>query len=174
MSSLAISRRYARALFELSTEGVDIAAGLSTLAEAAAVKDVQEFLDLPNLPAEQKVKALKKIAGTSSKELDRLVTMLCERGKASLLPEINEIFAEMVRESEASVVATVVVAAKPDAATKKKIEAAVSGLAGKKKVQLEIVEDKQILGGMVVNIGDRQIDGSLRGKLEGLRKAIAA
>jgi F-type H+-transporting ATPase subunit delta len=174
MSSLAVSRRYARALFDLSQEGVEVAKGLASLAEAVAVKDVQEFLELPNLPAEQKVTALKKIAGTSSKELDRLVNMLCERGKASLLPEINEIFAEMVRDSEASVVATVVVAAKPDAETKKKIESAVSGLAGKKKVQLEIVEDKEILGGMVVNIGDRQIDGSLRGKLEGLRKAIAA
>ncbi len=174
MSSLAVSRRYARALFELSGEGVDVATGLAALAEAASVKDVQAFLELPNISAEQKVEVLRKIAGTSSKELDRLVTMLCERGKASLIPEINDIFAEMVRESEASVVATVVVAAKPDAATKKKIEAAVSGLAGKKKVQLEIVEDKQILGGMVVNIGDRQIDGSLRGRLEGLRKAVAA
>jgi F-type H+-transporting ATPase subunit delta len=103
-----------------------------------------------------------------------LVTLLCERGKASLLGEINDIFVELVRESEASVVATVIVATKPDEATKKKIEAAVSGIAGKKKVQLEIVEDKQILGGLIVNIGDRQIDGSLRGKLEGLRKAIAA
>jgi F-type H+-transporting ATPase subunit delta len=174
MSSLAISRRYARALFELSGEGVDVASGLSALAEAAAVEEVAAFLELPDLSAEQKLKVLKKIAGGSSKELDRLVTMLCERGKASLLPEINEIFEEMVRESEASVVATVVVATKPDAATKKKIETAVSGLAGKKKVALEIVEDKEILGGMVVNIGDRQIDGSLRGKLEGLRKAIAA
>lgn len=173
MSSLAVSRRYARALFELSSEGTDIASGLAVLAEAAALKDVQEFLDLPNLPAEKKVAVLKKAVGSISKELARLLTMLCERGKASLLPEINEIFVEMVREAEESVVATVVVATKPDAATLKKIEAAVAGIAGK-KVQLEIIKDKQILGGMIVNIGDRQIDGSLRGKLEGLRKAIAA
>ena len=174
MSSLAVSRRYARALFDLSQEGVEVAKGLASLAEVAAVKEVHTFLELPNVSAEKKVAALGKIVGSLSKELERLAVLLCERGKASLLPEINEIFAEMVRDSEASVVATVVVATKPDAETKKKIEAAVSGLAGKKRVQLEIVEDKEILGGMVVNIGDRQIDGSLRGKLEGLRKAIAA
>jgi F-type H+-transporting ATPase subunit delta len=173
MSSITVSRRYARALFELSQEGVDLTAGLSTLAEVASVKEVQDFLDLPSCTPEQKVKVLKKAVGPISDELVRLVSMLCERGKASLLPEINELFEEMVREAEESVVATVIVAVKPNAETKKKIEAAVADVAGK-KVQLDIVEDKELLGGMVVNIGDRQIDCSLRGKLEGLRKAIAA
>ncbi|MDT8376172.1 MAG: ATP synthase F1 subunit delta [Mariprofundaceae bacterium] len=173
MSAIAVSRRYATALFDLSREGVDLAAGLSTLAEVVSVKEVQDFLDLPNCSPEQKVKVLKKVTGPLSAELVRLVSLLCERGKASLLPEINELFEEMVRADEESVVATVVVAARPDAETKKKIQAAVAAVAGK-KVQLEIVEDRQLLGGMVVNIGDRQIDCSLRGKLEGLRKAIAA
>jgi len=173
MSSITVSRRYARALFDLSREGVDLSKGLSELAEVASVKDVQDFLELPDCTSEQKIKVLKKAVGTISSELTRLVLMLCERGKASLLPEINELFKEMVREAEESVVATVVVAAKPNAETKKKIEAAVADIAGK-RVQLDIVEDKQLLGGMIVNIGDRQIDCSLRGKLEGLRKAIAA
>ena len=173
MSSITVSRRYARALFELSQEGVDLAAGLSALAEVASVKEVQDFLELPDCTPEQKVKVLKKAVGSLSDELARLVAMLCERGKASLLPEINELFEEMAREAEERVVATVVVAVKPNAETRKKIEAAVADIAGK-KVELEIVEDKQLLGGMVVNIGDRQIDCSVRGKLEGLRKAIAA
>jgi len=173
MSSIAISRRYATALFDLSREGVDLSAGLSALAEVASLKEVQGFLDLPGATPEQKVKVLSKAVGSISDELARLVTLLCERGKASLLPEINELFEEMVRAAEESVVATVVVAVKPDAETKKKIHAAIADVAGK-KVQLDVVEDKELLGGMVVNIGDRQIDCSLRGKLEGLRKAIAA
>jgi len=173
MSSIAISRRYATALFDLSQEGVDLSAGLSALAEVTSVKEVQDFLDLPNVTPEQKVKVLSKAASSISDELARLVTLLCERGKASLLPEINELFEEMVRAAKESVVATVVVAVKPDAETKKKIHAAVADVAGK-KVQLDFVEDRELLGGMVVNIGDRQIDCSLRGKLEGLRKAIAA
>jgi len=173
MSSIAISRRYATALFDLSQEGVDLSSGLSALAEVASVKEVQDFLDLPNATPEQKVKVLSKAVGSISDELARLVTLLCERGKVSLLPEINELFEEMVRAAKESVVATVVVAVKPDAETKKKIHAAVADVAGK-KVQLDIVEDRELLGGMVVNIGDRQIDCSLRGKLEGLRKALAA
>jgi F-type H+-transporting ATPase subunit delta len=173
MSSIAVSRRYARALFELSQEGVDLTAELSVLAEVASVKEVHDFFELPDCTPEQKVTVLKKAIGPISDELARLVVMLCERGKASLLPEINELFEQMVREAEESVVATVIVAVKPNAETKKKIEAAVADVAGK-KVQLEIVEDKQLLGGMIVNIGDRQIDCSVRGKLEGLRKAIAA
>ncbi|MDX8403327.1 MAG: F0F1 ATP synthase subunit delta [Mariprofundaceae bacterium] len=173
MSSITVSRRYARALFELSQEGLGISKSLSELAEVASVKEVQDFLDLPDFTPEQKVKVLKKAVGSLSDELARLVTMLCERGKACLLAEINGLFEQMVREAEERVIATVVVAVKPNAETRKKIEAAVADVAGK-KVELEIVEDKQLLGGMVVNIGDRQIDCSVRGKLEGLRKAIAA
>ncbi len=173
MSTITVSRRYARALFELSQEGIDLATGLSALAEVTSVKEVQDFLELPDCTSEQKVKVLKKAIGSLSDELVRLVAMLCERGKASLLPEINELFEEMAREAEERVTATVVVAVKPSAETRKKIEAAVAGIAGK-KVELEIIEDKQLLGGMIVNIGDRQIDCSVRGKLEGLRKAIAA
>lgn len=174
MSSLAISRRYARALFELRAEGTDVSSGLEALAAVAAVPVMEEFLDNPQMPAENKVAAVDKaVGGKLSDELKRLVALLAGRGKASLLPEINAVFAEMVREAEDQVVATVTVAAKLDAESKKKVEAAVAKVAGK-KVQLNVVEDKQILGGMVVSIGDRQIDCSLRGKLEGLRKAIAA
>lgn len=173
MSAVAVSRRYARALFDLSREGIDLAAGLSALAEVVSVKEVQDFLDLPGCTPEQKVKVLKKAIGSLSDELARLVSLLCERGKTSLLPEINELFEEMVRADKESVVATVVVATKPDAESRKKIQATIADVAGK-KVQLEIVEDRQLLGGMVVNIGDRQIDCSLRGRLEGLRRAIAA
>lgn len=174
MSSLAVSRRYARALFDLRAEGADLSGTLASLAAVVAVPDMEAFLDIPYLPVESKVATLEKaVGGKLSDELKRLVALLAGRGKTSLLPEINAVFERMVQEAEDQVVATVTVAAPLDAASEKKVKAAVAKVAGK-KVQLDVVEDKQILGGMIVSIGDRQIDCSLRGKLEGLRKAIAA
>jgi len=41
-------------------------------------------------------------------------------------------------------------------------------------VRLNVSEDAAIIGGLVISIGDRQIDHSLRNRLEGMRRAIAA
>ena len=54
-----------------------------------------------------------------------------------------------------------------------KLSKALSDSTGK-KVRLSVSEDKSILGGMVVRIGDRKIDYSLRTKLAGLRRALAS
>jgi F-type H+-transporting ATPase subunit delta len=43
-----------------------------------------------------------------------------------------------------------------------------------KKVHLNYTTDKNILGGMVITIGDRKIDYSLRTKLNGLRRVLAS
>ncbi|MDX8395530.1 MAG: F0F1 ATP synthase subunit delta [Mariprofundaceae bacterium] len=173
MSTLTVSRRYARALFDLSQEGVDLAGGLATLAEVSVLPEVQEFLAQPQWPNEAKMAVLEKSSGKLSGELSRFIALLCERSKTSLLAEINELFEEMVREAQAKVDATVVVASKPSKAMSAKIESAVENAAGK-KVDLDIIVDEKILGGLVVKIGDRQIDCSVRGKLDGLRRALAA
>lgn len=173
MSTRSISRRYARALLELANEGVAVHQGLNKLAAVAGAGDAAIVLDDPQLPSKVKVKILDKAVGGLSKELSRLAEMLCERGKTALLPEIAEVFEEMLREAEAEVVADVVVADKLDTEARKKLADAISKSVGK-KVRLEISDDPNILGGMVVCIGDRQIDHSVRGKLDGLRRAIAA
>lgn len=171
MSSLTISRRYARALFQLSKDGLNIAGGLAALAEVSSLEDVRAFLAMPGVSAEKKATALEKAAGIDSPELGRLLVMLCERDKAELLPEINELFLDMVREDAAEVAATVTTAVPLSAALQKKISTALAEASGH-KVNLEAVADATILGGVVIKIGDRQIDRSVRGRLDGLRKAL--
>ncbi len=174
MSSLNVSRRYARALFELHQEGVKgLSDGLAKLAAVVAVAEVKAVLEAPQVPAGQKSAMLTKAAGSVSKELERLALLLCERNKAVLLPEISELFEAMVRDASETLKADVVVAAKLDAKAQEKLAAAVGKLLGR-KVSLDVSVDSNIVGGMVVNVGDRQIDHSVRGKLEGLRKALAA
>ncbi len=173
MSTRGIARRYARALFELESEGAKLSAGLKTLAEVARVKAVHDVLVDPQLPAEVQAAVLIKAAGKLPKELVRLVNMLCARGKGCLLPEIHELFEVMQREASAKVVAEVTAAVKLNTAVQDKLAKALAKALGK-KVELKVSQDAGILGGVIIRIGDRQIDYSLRGRLEGLRRAIAA
>ncbi len=173
MSTSQISRRYATALFELIQGGADLRGDLAKVAAVAAVDEVAAFLASPDAPAEAKRQVIVKAAGGVSAELDRLVGMLSERNKASLLPEINSFVEEMLQQAESEVEADIVVANAIDGALQKKLSSALGASTGK-KVRLNVSEDKSILGGMVVRIGDRKIDYSLRTKLSGLRRTLAS
>ncbi len=172
MSTRFISRRYARAIFELIQEGAKLEGGLKKLAAIAAEDEVAKVLASPALPAANKAAILTKAAGKLPKELKNLVDLLCQRGKAQLLPEIAELVDEMILQSQSEVVADVVTATKLSDAAKKKIAEALGKSIGR-DVRLEVREDKSLIGGLVVQVGDRQIDCSVRHRLEDLRRAIA-
>lgn len=173
MSTTAISRRYARALFEIQAEGVAVGESLRNAAAVAEVAEVAEVLDQPQIPVSAKVAILDKAAKGLGTEVTRLVTMLCERSKASLLPEINALFEEMVRLASSEIEAEVVAATAIDKATGDKIAAALSKAVGR-KVLIKASRDKKILGGLVVRLGDRQLDYSLRSRLDGLKRAMVS
>jgi F-type H+-transporting ATPase subunit delta len=168
-----VSRRYARALFELIQEGSSLRDDLAAVAAVASVDEMAEFLASPEYPAALKQGVLLKAAGKISQETTRLVTMLCERNKSELLPEIHLLVEEMIRQSESEVDADVVVATEISEALQQKLAVALEASTGK-KVRLNYTTDKDILGGMIISIGDRKIDYSLRTKLDGLRRVLAS
>jgi len=171
MSTLAISRRYAQALFELIQDGSSLGEGLSQLAEVASVDDVCKILVSPSIDAQAKVGILNKICTGLTTEHSGLLALLARRNKLQLLPEINAMVEQMIRDSESEISATVTSATKLTAKNQEEITAALSKQSGR-KVRLEAALDASLLGGVVVRIGDRQIDYSLRTRLESMRKAI--
>ena len=173
MRTQQISRRYARALFELEQDGAGNRAGLEKLAAVAGLDAVRAVLANPSYPAALKAKVLEKAAGKLPAELTRLVSMLCERGKAELLPEIGALFEEMLRAAESEVEAEVTTAVKLSEAQQKNL-AKVLGESAGRSVRLKVSEDTHLLGGLVVRIGDRLIDYSVRSRLEALKRAMAA
>jgi len=172
MSTLRISRRYARALFELIGEGAKLRPELEKLAAVAGDEAAADFLASPSVSVKDKQAVITKVAGKLPKELQVLVAMLAERNKLSLLPEIQAMVEEMVRQSESELVAEVTVATPLKSDVQAKIASALSASVGR-SVRLNVTEDASIIGGLVVQLGDRQIDYSLRTRLEGLKQAIA-
>lgn len=173
MSTSQISRRYARALFDLIQEGADLRGDLEKVAAVASADEVAELLASPEYPADLKKQVIVKAAGGISGEIESLVSMLTARNKESLLPEIQTLVESMLHQAESELEADVVVATSMDPALQDKLIAALTASTGK-KVRINVSEDKSILGGLVVRIGDRKIDYSLRTKLNGLRRELAS
>ncbi|MDQ6959148.1 MAG: ATP synthase F1 subunit delta [Mariprofundaceae bacterium] len=173
MSTRSVSRRYARALFELEQEGVPLREPLAAVASVVVVPEVVALLGKSGVPADLKATVITKSAHNKSKEIERLVTLLCERNKAELLPEISELVESMTRQAASEIEADVVSAVKLDAASKDRIAKALGKAVGR-KVKLNVSHDAGILGGLVVQIGDRQLDYSLRTRLQDLKRAMVS
>ncbi len=173
MSTAKISRRYASALYELIGEGSDLQADVANVAAVAANDEVAALLDSPTYPVSVKAQVILKAAGKVGGEVSRLVTMLAERGKACLLPEINDQLQALIHQAESRVDADVTVAVSINDATQTKLAKALAATTGK-EVTLSVHEDQSILGGLIVRIGDRKIDYSLRTRLDGMRRALAS
>jgi len=174
MSTAKISRRYAVALFELIGEGVDIRPALLEAAAFVSDTEAKAILESPAYPQAMKSAMLNKaVSGSGAKEVSRLVELLCERNKSVLLPEISALVDEMVAESQSSVDAEVTSAVKLTAAVQKSLAGSLTSAVGK-TVNIIANKDASILGGVVIRIGDRKIDCSVKGRLEGLKRAIVS
>jgi len=172
MSTLVISRRYAQALFELIEEGTDLREGLSQLAAAASVEEIRQVLVSPGIDASAKIAIINKVCVGLPRELGRLLVLLGNRNKLQLLSEIGAMVEQMVLDCQHEISVTVTSVNKLAAKTLTEISMALAGQSGR-KIRLETAQDASLLGGIVVRIGDRLIDYSLRSRLESMRRTIA-
>ncbi len=172
-AEVVVARRYARALYELITEGADhLAEPLQGLAEVTAVPEVRDVLAIGGLPSDVKVKIIREAAGKLPDELERLLSLLAERNKLALLPLIHEQVTEMIQSRAEAVDVELVIATRLPAAVRNKVVQALESVVGK-KLNVTTHQNKEIIGGFIVNIGDRRIDHSIRTRINGMRAALA-
>jgi len=172
MSTAKISRRYAVALFELTQEGMVLLPALkqaSDLAECAEAKDVLES----SIYSETvKCAIFDKVLNEAGRDdIMRLVSLLSLRGKIALLPEILAELELLISKSGSSMDAEVFSAVPLSASSLTALSKKLGKQVGK-KVTLVAHEDPCLLGGLVIRIGDRKIDYSVKSKLDGMKRAI--
>jgi F-type H+-transporting ATPase subunit delta len=175
--SLAIARRYARAVFELGRDSgtLDkIVAELGRFASAyESSAELREIDRLPNLGDKERrgiLEELGKKLGASDIAV-RTVAMLADRQRLELLPDMAWLLAEM-HDQHAGVVRVSVKSAKPLASDylarlTQKIESATG-----KKAIVESAVDPALIAGVVATVGDKVIDGSVRGRLDRLAASL--
>jgi len=172
-TEVGIARRYARALFELIDDGADhLQAPLLQLSEAADINEVAAVLAAVSVPASRKHKMLSTIVKALPAELERLLAMLANREKLTLLPAIGAQLTEMMQANADAIDVELIAAIRLTAAVRNKIVAALEPVIGR-KLNITTHQNKAIIGGFIVNIGDRRIDYSIRTRLNSMRAALA-
>jgi F-type H+-transporting ATPase subunit delta len=177
-SDVAIAaRRYAKAIFELGVETgqletlvQQIGAFSQCYAESA---DLEAVLDNPLVPEEQREAILAELAprlGLGELTLNA-IRLLASRHRLAAVPQIAQRLGVLSDENAGVVRATVTSAvALPDEyyrSLAQELEAALS-----RKVVIERKQDPTLIAGVVTQIGDNTIDGSVRGRLGELERRL--
>jgi F-type H+-transporting ATPase subunit delta len=171
------ARRYARALLDVALQQGDPEALRRELRETvallAAQKELRSALEHPALSAEVKRKVVGAVWGGrgGSPILLRLLGLLADRGRTSLLAAIEESFTALWNAHRGVVAAEAVAAVPLDEAQTRAVAEALRRATGK-DVELQARADRALLGGLLVKMAGRTYDGTVRGRLRALRQRL--
>ena len=176
MREPTIARNYAAALFELGERHAStdrFADLMGGLAGAMAVEPrIKVVLESPRVPKVTKEQILRDALTSLAPEVFlRFLAAVIKRGRQSLLPHIAEEYGALVDQKYNRIHAGVTLARTPDEALKSAVIAQLREATGK-DVVARFREDPAILGGIVLRIGDRIIDGSVRRRMMRLKRQL--
>lgn len=176
MRTNELARTYARVLFDLAalSDSVD-AADEGLRGVVAAVRgniDLREALSDTSIPAEKKRDVLRDIfGGDVSPEALAVVTLMVDRGLTDKLGELAREFTAIAETERGVVVAEVTTAVALTDALRASLNDKLSSALGRNVTLRESV-DETILGGIVIRVAGRVLDGSVTSQLRDLRQAL--
>lgn len=176
MSREAIVQTYAQTLLELADREERAAEYGQWLADMAELYEseprVRLFLDTPRVTTEEKRQVLRSVLGEEAPgPLVRFLEVLVAKGRHRLLPRLREAYRDLVDEKEGRLRAVVTLAAEPDEEFRADLERRMNR-AFQQDVAVQFRIDESIVGGVVVRVGDRLLDGSLRRRLRDLKRRL--
>jgi len=176
----AFVSRYANAFLDVVTSAkLDTAAIESQLADFLGTwqgsPELREFFVNPSIPTPQKVRILDKLNEKLKlqKELRNLLAVLIDNDRIGSVNEVAQAYRKVLQERLGIRQAEVVTARELSAAEQTSLLAEIGKMAGS-RIDASFRLDKSILGGTIVRIGSTVYDGSVRGRLDRLKEALAA
>ncbi|MFO7262413.1 MAG: ATP synthase F1 subunit delta [bacterium] len=176
MRETTVARSYAEALFELGrrhdqletyADALDVVTGLLETEPA-----IRTFLESPTVePAAKKGVLTDALGNRVPRPFLNFMLVVIDKGRQRLLPEIAREYHDLLDEHLGRLHVQVTLAREPDARMREEIKAALSTALGRTVVP-HFRADPRIIGGMVVRYGDRVLDGSLRSRLNALRRQL--
>jgi F-type H+-transporting ATPase subunit delta len=170
-----VARNYAEALFQLGERSGNADRYADLLdAVAAAVEQtprVEAVLMSPRIPKAEKARMLARALQDVPREFVLFLEALVKRGRQQLLREIATEYLDLLDQKHDRLRAGVTLARNPDERLKRTIQEALSRQFGKHVIPAFTV-DPEILGGTVVRVGERVLDGSVRRRMTKLRRQL--
>jgi ATP synthase F1 delta subunit len=171
-----IAEVYARALFEVAKEHDildEVHDQLGQFAEELDKnRDLQMFFFSPYFSSQEKKDGIGKMLEGANEDFVRFLELLAERHRMPVIFRIRKDFDELYAEERKLLPVTVTSAVELDKDTVKEIGKKIEEQTGR-KVELTTKVDPNVIGGLVMRVGNIVMDGSIRARLERLRKQVA-
>jgi F-type H+-transporting ATPase subunit delta len=168
-------RTYARALFESAKEQDRVARAHEDLADfVAALDEVPELaalLENPEVDRAAKAGVLEELLAGGDELVRNFLLLLVEKGRIAELREIGRELDSLVAAEERRLEVELTTAVELSDKEAGEIVAQIERAAGR-KVEAARRVDPDLIGGLVLQIGSRRVDASVRGRLERLRRDL--
>lgn len=172
-----ISKTYGDALFEVAIEKnmTDV-----LFEEVEGVRKVfadnpklGKFLEHPDIELSEKLDVVENVfKGRVSDEIVGFIRIIVDKGRAFYMDSIFAYFIGRVKEYKKIGIATVTSASELSDAQKEQIVAKLLATTEYKQFEVNYVVNSSLIGGITIRIGDRVVDGSIKNKLEDMRKNL--
>ncbi len=172
-----IARVYADALFEAAKASDKLDEVHSELDEFADAmnesNDMRVFFFSPYFSSEEKKKAIGETVSSASDEFINFLELLAEKHRVPAIFHIRRRFDELWAEANKRLEVTLTSAVELDKSVVEQVGKEVERQTDR-TIDMQAEVDPEILGGLVLRVGNRVLDASIRSKLEKLRKEVAS
>ena len=175
MQNPRLASRYAKSLLDLAVEQNSLDATLQDMTSVQATCRVsREFVSVlksPVIKGDKKKAIVDAVMGSRLGTLSKaFVDLLIAKGREGVLPEIATAFLEQYKIMKHIRTATLITAMPATESLKASMRAKVEAATPGQSVELNTIVDPSIIGGFVLEIGDRIVDASVRRDLADVRK----
>jgi len=172
-----VAERYAGSLYELAVEAGSVSKVETDLKSFQRLldssSDLTRMIRSPVFSAEDQLKAISAVADKAGIKglVGNFLRVVASNRRLFAVPAMIDAFLRIAAEGRGEVAAEVTSAHPLSAAQEAELKATLKGVAGK-DVGITVKVDPSLLGGLVVKLGSRQIDTSLKTKLNSLKLAL--
>ncbi len=175
--SAGIAERYATAIFEIAKDNDDLAGletGISDLATALGDSaDLRNLISSPLISRAEQEAAITAIADKMGliPVLRNSLGLMAQKRRLFVVPQLVRVLREMLADARGEVTAEVASAKALTKTQMEKLSKTLSDSVGK-SVNINATVDENLIGGLVVKVGSRMVDSSIRSKLNSLQNAM--
>lgn len=176
MKGTRVASRYAKSFIDLTIEQGVLGEAYNDMKYIVEVcktsHDLVVFLKSPVIKTDKKQAVLKEIfSGKLSKITDAYIQLITNKKREMYIPEIAAEFIEQYKIKKEILTAVITTANGIDDITRKKVMEIVKGISNS-EVMLEERINKDVIGGFIIRVGDKQVDASIAQKLNKLKQSF--
>jgi F-type H+-transporting ATPase subunit delta len=176
MQETTVSRSYAEALLDLAIADGDPDLYAELFRQFVGLleteRDFRSFLETPRVEPDEKKRVIRKVfAGKIPDRLLRFLLVVIDKRRQRLLPSIAAEYSDLADEHSGRVRVEITTAAEPDEALQAELMQRLGQVLDREVLPRYRVNPR-IIGGVIVRVGDRILDGSIRHRLQMLRRSL--